>query len=158
MPPPALRAPRPPKCPPTFAAPPATCVALDQIVCTTIHGFAQVLIKAYPAEAGIDPGAEIIDPAEADLAFNERYEGWLRTHLSDAADDDMVSQLATADEGCALTLIRSVADFLRHNRDAAPPPRTWSTEPAKAFSAAARRFAEELGRFSRESVDEEDTR
>ena len=130
--------------------------ALDQIVCTTIHGFAQVLIKPYPAEAGIDPGAEIIDPAEADLAFNERYEAWLRTHLSGAADDDIVSQLAIADEGGALTLIRSVADFLRHNRDAAPPACTWSTEVAKAFSAAARRFAEELGRFDFQEPKTED--
>ena len=130
--------------------------ALDQIVCTTIHGFAQVLIKPYPAEAGIDPGAEIIDPAEADLAFNERYEAWLRTHLSGAADDDIVSQLAIADEGGALTLIRSVADFLRHNRDAAPPACTWSTEAAKAFSAAARRFAEELGRFDFQESKTED--
>jgi ATP-dependent exoDNAse (exonuclease V) beta subunit len=47
--------------------------ALDQLVCTTIHGFAQTLMKPYPAEAGIDPGAEIIDPAEGDLAFDERF-------------------------------------------------------------------------------------
>jgi exodeoxyribonuclease-5 len=47
--------------------------ALDELVCTTIHGFAQALIKPYPAEAGIDPGAEIIDPAEGDLAFDERF-------------------------------------------------------------------------------------
>lgn len=55
--------------------------ALDQLVCTTIHGFAQALIKPYPAEAGIDPGAEIIDPAEGDLAFDERYQAWLKGHL-----------------------------------------------------------------------------
>ena len=131
-------------------------LALDQIVCTTIHGFAQELIKPYPAEAGIDPGAEIIDPAEADLAFNERYETWLRTHLSAATEDDIVSQSVIADEGGALTLIRSVADFLRHNRDAAPPACTWSTGPAKAFSAAARRFADELGRFDFQESKTED--
>ena len=130
--------------------------ALDQTVCTTIYGFSQVLIKPYPAEAGIDPGAEIIDPAEADLAFNERYDMWLRTHLSGAADDDIVSQLVIADQGAALTLIRSVADFLRHNRDAAPPACTWSYEPAKAFSAAARRFADELSRFDFQELKTED--
>ena len=48
------------------------CNAIDQLTCTTIHGFAQKLIKPYPAEADMDPGAEIIDPAEADLAFEER--------------------------------------------------------------------------------------
>ena len=48
------------------------CKTLDQLTCTTIHGFAQALIKPYPAEAAIDPGAEMMDPAEADLAFKER--------------------------------------------------------------------------------------
>jgi ATP-dependent exoDNAse (exonuclease V) beta subunit len=41
------------------------CSAFDQLACTTIHGFAQALIKPYPMEAGIDPGADIVDPAEA---------------------------------------------------------------------------------------------
>jgi exodeoxyribonuclease-5 len=54
---------------------------LDQMVCSTIHGFAQALIKPYPVEAGIDPGAEIIDPSEADLAFGRLYEAWLRGPL-----------------------------------------------------------------------------
>jgi ATP-dependent exoDNAse (exonuclease V) beta subunit len=54
------------------------CEALDQLACTTIHGFAQALLKPYPAEAHIDPGAEIVDPAEADLAFEERYQAWLK--------------------------------------------------------------------------------
>ena len=45
---------------------------LDQLTCTTIHGFAQALIQPYPVEASIDPGAEIVDPAEADIAFEER--------------------------------------------------------------------------------------
>ena len=41
---------------------------LDEITCTTIHGFCQQLIKPYPIEAGIDPGATIVDPVAADLA------------------------------------------------------------------------------------------
>ncbi len=49
--------------------------SLDQLVCSTIHGFAQALIKPFPVEAEIDPGAEIIDPSEADLAFGERLRG-----------------------------------------------------------------------------------
>ena len=53
---------------------------LDHLTCSTIHGFAQVLIKPYPVEANIDPGASIIDPAEADLAFGEHIEAWLKEH------------------------------------------------------------------------------
>lgn len=32
--------------------------ALDEITCTTIHGFCQQLIKPYPVEAGIDPARQ----------------------------------------------------------------------------------------------------
>ena len=35
--------------------------ALDEITCTTIHGFCQQLIKPYPIEAGIDPGECVAD-------------------------------------------------------------------------------------------------
>ena len=94
--------------------------SLDQLVCSTIHGFAQALIKPYPVEAGIDPGAEIIDPSEADLAFGEHYEAWLRDHLSGQTDDDIVAEFVLADEDDALGLLRSIADFRRHNRDARP--------------------------------------
>lgn len=47
----------------------AAVATLDQLTCTTIHGFALALIRPYPAEADIDPGADIIDPVEADLAL-----------------------------------------------------------------------------------------
>ena len=55
--------------------------SLDQLVCSTIHGFAQALIKPYPVEAEIDPGAEIIDPSEADLAFGEHYDACVALSL-----------------------------------------------------------------------------
>ena len=43
--------------------------ALDEITCTTIHGFCQQLVKPYPVETGIDPGAAIIDPAAAQIVY-----------------------------------------------------------------------------------------
>ena len=88
--------------------------SLDQLVCSTIHGFAQALIKPYPVEAGIDPGAEIVDPSEADLAFGEHYEAWLRDHLSGQIDDDIVAELVLANERSAFGLLRNIADFRRH--------------------------------------------
>ena len=51
--------------------------ALDEITCTTIHGFCQQLVRPYPVETGIDPGAEIIDPAAAELAFQDLMDAWL---------------------------------------------------------------------------------
>src|SRR5271166_5088322 len=109
--------------------------ALDELVCSTIHGFAQALIKPYPAEAGIDPGAEIIDPAEGDLAFDERYQAWLKEHLSGKNDDDIIAELVIADETSGLALIRSIADFLRRNRDAKPANHAWSSAIGKKFAA-----------------------
>ena len=124
--------------------------ALDQLVCTTIHGFAQALIKPYPAEAGIDPGAEIIDPAEGDLAFDERYQAWLKEHLSGERDDDIVAELVIADEARGLELLRSIADFLRRNRDAKPIGGTWSSDAGRQFVAAAKAFEKEIGRLELE--------
>jgi exodeoxyribonuclease-5 len=121
--------------------------ALDELVCSTIHGFAQALIKPYPAEAGIDPGAEIIDPAEGDLAFDELYQAWLKEHLSSERDDDIIAELVLANEKPGLDLIRSVADFLRRNRDAKPANHVWSSTAGKKFASTAAAFEREIGRF-----------
>src|SRR5271157_626128 len=51
--------------------------ALDEITCTTIHGFCQQLVRPYPVETGIDPGATIIDPEAADLAYQDLVQAWL---------------------------------------------------------------------------------
>ena len=50
---------------------------LDEITCTTIHGFCQQLIRPYPVETNLDPGAAIIDPAAAELAYRDLLEAWL---------------------------------------------------------------------------------
>jgi ATP-dependent exoDNAse (exonuclease V) beta subunit len=126
----------------------------DQLVCSTIHGFAQALIKPYPVEAGIDPGAEIIDPSEADLAFGEHYEAWLRDHLSGQIDDDIAAELVLANQGGAFGLLQKIADFRRHNRDARPASVPWSTAAIEAFPQAVANFR---GRLSRIEFHEADT-
>ena len=121
------------------------CNAIDQLTCTTIHGFAQKLIKPYPAEADMDPGAEIIDPAEADLAFEERYEAWLKAHLGGDDDDGVVAELVLADEQGALKLLGELAQFLRRNRDAKPAGGALvACEVVDRFVAAANQFADGL--------------
>src|SRR3546814_11665991 len=37
----------------------AAASVIDEITCSTIHGFCQRLIKPYPVEADIDPGASV---------------------------------------------------------------------------------------------------
>lgn len=60
----------------------AASAAMDEITCSTIHGFCQRLIKPYPAEADIDPGAGVMDRNQADLTFLEIVDGWLRERLN----------------------------------------------------------------------------
>ncbi len=127
--------------------------SLDQLVCSTIHGFAQALIKPYPVEAEIDPGAEIIDPAEADLAFEEHRDAWLRDHLSGETDDDIVAEFVLADEDHALALLRDIADFRRHNRDARPASVAWSTAGTEEFARAVKSFTGLLARMAFHEAD-----
>ena len=56
--------------------------AIDEITCSTIHGFCQRLITPYPVEADIDPGATVMDRDQADLGFLEIVDSWLRKELS----------------------------------------------------------------------------
>ena len=127
---------------------------LDQLSCSTIHGFAQALVKPYPVEAGIDPGAEILDPSEADIAFDELYDTWIRDRLSDAFEDGIVAQIVLAGEDGGVSLIRTIADFRRHNRDARPESIVWSSDAFHRFATAVQGFRDDLDRYP---VEEETT-
>jgi ATP-dependent exoDNAse (exonuclease V) beta subunit len=120
---------------------------LDQLTCTTIHGFAQALIRPYPAEADIDPGADIIDPAEADLAFSDQFDAWLKRHLSGDGDDDVVAQLVLADEAGGLALVEALAQFLKSNRAACPPAGGWASDRFNRFRDAVDTFKRRLARI-----------
>lgn len=126
---------------------------LDQLTCTTIHGFAQALSKPYPVEAGIDPGANIIDPAEADLAFTERFEAWLKEHLSLQAEDGVVAELVLADEASGIALIREAAYFLKSNRDAHPADGCWKASLVNDLSNATKAFGKQLARYDFQEDD-----
>ena len=127
--------------------------ALDQLTCTTIHGFAQALIKPYPVDAEIDPGADIVDPAEADLAFAEHLEAWLKERLSTAAEDGIIAELVLCDEAKGLTLVREVAQFLKGNRDARPADGRWKTSLVGDFTNAVKAFGKQLGRYDFQEAD-----
>jgi ATP-dependent exoDNAse (exonuclease V) beta subunit len=81
---------------------------LDDLTATTIHGFALDLIRPYPVEADVDPGARPMDAAEAAMMFDDVFEGWLRERLSRQDDgSDVVAQLALVQGG------NKVLDWLR---------------------------------------------
>src|SRR5690606_31485758 len=54
---------------------------IGELAITTIHGFCQALIRPYPVEAGMDPGARVMDPRAAALAWDDRVRAFLRDRL-----------------------------------------------------------------------------
>lgn len=108
--------------------------ALDEITCTTIHGFCQQLIKPYPVEARIDPGAAIIDPAAAEIAYQDLMEAWLSARFgrdrgaeglgrippiaNAGGDEDFFTELLLKAPDATLALIEKTAAFLKFHRTA----------------------------------------
>ena len=137
----------------------AAAAAFDEITCTTIHGFCQQLIKPYPAEAGIDPGATIIDPAAADLAYQDLMAAWLSARFGRARGDDGLGRippmtnlggeddffaelLAAAAPDRVVTLIDGAAHFLRTKRTARAPHAELDAGILRRLSQAIRAFAD----------------
>jgi ATP-dependent exoDNAse (exonuclease V) beta subunit len=88
---------------------------IDEITCSTIHGFCQRLIKPYPVEADIDPGATVMDRNQADLAFIEIIETWLREELAGDAGG-LLAEMVLHDPGETVGLIHKILGHLRSRR------------------------------------------
>jgi exodeoxyribonuclease-5 len=95
--------------------------AIDEITCSTIHGFCQRLIKPYPSEADIDPGAVIIDRTQGDLAFLEIVDAWLRERLS-GDRGSLIATMALHDSEATVYLVHRIAQSLRQRRGLCAPP------------------------------------
>jgi len=94
---------------------------IDEITCTTIHGFCRQLVTPYPVEAHIDPGAKIAEPAAAELAFGDILEAWLSERFEHDREDDFFVELVRRDGAQAVALITAAARFLRNARTAHAP-------------------------------------
>jgi ATP-dependent exoDNAse (exonuclease V) beta subunit len=126
--------------------------ALDEITCTTIHGFCQQLIKPYPVETRIDPGAAIIDPAAAELAYQDLMDAWLSARFGRdrgaeglgripaiagaGGEDDFFSELLIKNPDKTLDLIQETARFLKAHRTARAPAVEVDTGQFKELSEA----------------------
>ena len=111
--------------------------AIDEMTCSTIHGFCQRLITPYPVEAGIDPGAAVMDRDQADLAFAEIVDAWLRSELTGEANG-LLAELVLHDPDKTVELIRTILEHLRRHRTLAPCER----EDLASFAAAFRQAAD----------------
>ena len=118
----------------------AASAAIDEITCSTIHGFCQRLIKPYPVEADIDPGASVMDRNQADLAFTEIVEPWLREQLS-GGDGGIIAEMVLQNPGETVGLIHKIVANLRKRRTVSAPNVTPLAPHLRAFRDAAEAFA-----------------
>lgn len=115
---------------------------LDELVCGTIHGFCHDLLQTYSVEAGIDPGAEIIDSDQADFAFDAIFDQWWRDRLDQPvpATDDPVASMARRNPTGAEELLRSFARYRRRYRKARPLPFDLDSDADRHFVESVREF------------------
>ncbi|MGO7135682.1 UvrD-helicase domain-containing protein [Rhizobium leguminosarum] len=114
--------------------------AIDEITCSTIHGFCQRLIKPYPAEADIDPGAAVMDRNQADLSFLEIVDGWLRERLS-GDHGGILAEMVLHSPGETVALMHKIAESLRRRRSLVAPAVTPPANHLQAFRQAAGDFS-----------------
>jgi ATP-dependent exoDNAse (exonuclease V) beta subunit len=118
----------------------AASAAIDEITCSTIHGFCQRLIKPYPAEADIDPGAGVMDRNQADLAFLEIVDGWLRERLA-SEQGGILAEMVLNSPGETVALIHKIAENLRRRRALAAPTAPPLANHLTDFQEATAEFA-----------------
>ena len=118
----------------------AASASIDEITCSTIHGFCQRLIKPYPVEADIDPGASVMDRNQADLAFVEIVDTWLREQLS-GVEGGIIAEMVLQDPGETVGLIHKIVANLRRRRTVSAQPVSPLALHLQAFRDAADVFA-----------------
>lgn len=118
----------------------AASAAIDEITCSTIHGFCQRLIKPYPVEADIDPGASVMDRNQADFAFTEIVDAWLREQLS-GTHGGIIAEMVLQNPGETVGLIHKIVANLRKWRSVCAPPVTPLEPHLRAFHDASEAFA-----------------
>ena len=114
--------------------------AIDEMTCSTIHGFCQRLITPYPVEADIDPGAVVMDRDQADLAFADIVDAWLRRELAGEANG-LLAELVLHDPAATVKLIRTILVHLRRHRKLAPCETEDLASLATAFRVAVDGFS-----------------
>lgn len=114
---------------------------LDELTCSTIHGFCHDLLSTYAVEAGIDPGAAVMDRDQADFAFGAQFDRWWRDRLDVAMpDDDPIALVARKDPIGAEKLLRDFANFRRRYRNARPLSPDLDESSSIDFSESVREF------------------
>jgi CRISPR-associated exonuclease Cas4 len=110
---------------------------LDDLTATTIHGFCQAILHTHGVQAGLDPGARVVDAPVADVLFLSDLTAWFSRRLAaDATADDPIVVLAQENPFGVVDLIRELAIFRRKHPEAAPIPPFSNARPDIAFAQA----------------------
>ena len=118
--------------------------SLGELTATTIHGFCQQLVRPYPVEANVDPGARIMDEAEAALAWQDLLKRFLRDRLENEDDHGALAAFVEAAGNKAEAEIEKLAEFLRRHRTARPADIMFNYGAVDDFKAAVYPFAQWL--------------
>ena len=115
---------------------------LDELTATTIHGFCQTIIRSHGVQAGLDPGARVVDATVADNLFMAELSTWFSQRLAaDAAEVDPIVVLAEAIPLQVVDLIRELASLRRKHPDARPIRPSPEARPDIDFVQAVDDFA-----------------
>ncbi|UPK01438.1 UvrD-helicase domain-containing protein [Bradyrhizobium sp. 170] len=110
---------------------------LDELTATTIHGFCQAVIHSHGVQAGLDPGARIVDETVAEAMFRGELSAWFSRRLAEAAiEDDPIVVLAEKIPLKVVGLIHELAKLRREHPEAAPIQPLQSTRPDIVFAQA----------------------
>ncbi len=110
---------------------------LDELTATTIHGFCQAIIRSHGVQAGLDPGARVVDATVADNLFMAELSAWFSRRLAaDGAEDDPIVVLAEEIPLQVVDLIRELASLRRKHPDAQPIPPSSVARPDIDFVQA----------------------
>lgn len=114
---------------------------LDELTCSTIHGFCHDLLRTYSVEAAIDPGAEILDRDQADFVFDAIFDQWWRDRLDEPRPaQDPITVIARKDPTGAEKLLRDFAKSRRRHRNARPLPPDIDADAHLEFAENVREF------------------
>lgn len=114
---------------------------LDELTATTIHGFCQAIISSHGVQAGLDPGARIVDATVADALFLGELTAWFSQRLGEQAiEGDPIIVLAEQIPLKVVELIRELAFLRRKHPEAAPIAPPQGGRPDISFAQAADDF------------------
>ena len=131
--------------------------SLDELTCTTIHGFCQRLTTPYPIEANVDPGAVMMDEGEADLNHKTLLRQWLRNRLEGPQADDPLAELLVIEGEQGLRLIEQLAEARRARRTARAPEATLSQSHIDEFRNSVALFREWYAGVQKQGFEEPGT-